>query len=59
MLTTKHSLCGTESKYLLEQFIALPSVGKVYKNLWQGVMSISKNIYISGCVKIMAGKKPL
>jgi len=33
MLTTKHSLCGTESKYLLEQLIALPSVGNVYKKL--------------------------
>jgi hypothetical protein len=29
------------------------------KNFWQGVMSTSKNIYISGCVKIMTGKKPL
>jgi len=33
MLTTKHSLYGTESKYLLEQFIPLPSLANVYKKL--------------------------
>ena len=29
------------------------------KNFWQGVLCTFNNIYISGCVKIMAGKKPL
>jgi hypothetical protein len=29
------------------------------KNFWQGVMSTFDNICISGCVNIMAGKKPL